>query len=150
MFGWFKSKAQKEAELKAQVDAYVRDRDAASARAVAAEEKRLAELKEAVRITDEDRIDQLKNSDKPWLCHEVIEVDPADGRVGMKTDWNAAWITYLRSCGFEGDETTMVMKWIAGWASSVGKHSNNDALDLFHTPGYEDVDTTTVAAKKLN
>jgi hypothetical protein len=149
MFGWFKSKARKEAEIEAAVAEALRIRDERAAYEKLLEEQRLNELKEAARLAEEERAANVKNSDKPWFCNEVIDVD-GNGRVALRTDWNDAWVSYLRdTCKFEGDEERIVMQWLLGFATSANDHSKNGALDLFHTPGYEDEDVT-VPNKKLN
>lgn len=58
-----------------------------------------------------------KNSDEPWveIIGEEFETDDFDGQtnIGLKLDWNKAFIKLLKSKGFTGrSEDELVEKWL--------------------------------------
>jgi len=143
----FKSKATKILEEEAQKAAELqRIRDAAmviieeekrvAKEAEIAEAKRIEELKQAAIRLDEEKQQQLKNSDEPWVKLESIEMD-INGNIAMKLDWNSAFIKYLRdNCNFQGDDDRIVQQYIGAMWREMYDDRNNEALDLLKQPEY--------------
>jgi hypothetical protein len=114
-----------------------------------AEGKRIEELKQAAIRLDEEKQQQLKNSNEPWVKLESIEMD-INGNIAMKLDWNSAFIKYLRdNCNFQGDDDRIVQQYIGAMWREMYDDRNNEALDLLKQPEYAE-DSVNNKKDKLN
>lgn len=133
-----KDAAQRQADLNWMVETAIKKRDQERIEKEAAEKLEQEKRIEAAKLAQAEDDKKRKESDEPWINIESIEVDN-NGNIKMKLDWNPAFITYLRTNGFDGDEDRMVQKWVGALYRTIYKDGSNDALNLLDTPGYEDV-----------
>lgn len=56
---------------------------------------------------------EKKNSNEPWVQVVGEHIDPKRG-LQIELDWNDAFVTYLRSNGYNGSsDDAIVQKWVA-------------------------------------
>jgi hypothetical protein len=145
MLGWF-SKNKKEQAIKQAIDEfkqneaqrfedYLRAKEEEKRKADEAEAARIKELEEVAKRVEQEKEQALKNSDKPWVKVESADVDN-NGNIGIKLDWNPAFISYLRhECNFEGDEEKIIHMWLAALYREMVVDGRNNALDILkHFP----------------
>lgn len=132
MFGWFKSKEQKEREELERFQRWKTLQEEADSKVEKDRLKYEADLTKAAKQLEEEELKALKESDEPW-CDWVAHGKDSSGQIRVQLDWNKAFIDYLRECGFNGiDENLIVQKYLAAVARELLNDEHDGALNIYH------------------
>lgn len=96
-------------------------------------EARELAVKEALEQSEKKRADELKakyDSDVPYV-NILGEAFDKNGGVGLRLDWNKAFIEYLRANGFQGSSEEAI---VDSWVSSL---SNERITEATTKSGFE-------------